>query len=83
MTQPVSRSISQPSRWVAYPLVESGRLSGPGLYAGGHIKLLHLQGKVRDLLQIVKFYAVFPVFEDEATAVRSFSSSAAAGKLFL
>ncbi len=51
--------------------------------AGGHIKLLHVQGKVRDLLQVVRFYAVFPVFDDEATAVRSFSSSAAAGKLFL
>ena len=50
---------------------------------GPRSSYLHVQGKVRDLLQIVKFYAVFPVFEDEATAVRSFSSSAAAGKLFL
>ena len=39
---------------------------------GGSLKLLNLQGKMRDLMQITKLYTVFPVFEDEATAVASF-----------
>ena len=51
--------------------------------ASGNIKLLNVQGKVRDLLQITKLYTVFPAFDDELAAVRSFAETAAAGKLFL
>lgn len=51
--------------------------------AAGSIKLLHVQGKVRDLLQITKLYAVFPAYDDELAAVRSFAHSSTAGKLFL
>jgi anti-sigma B factor antagonist len=40
---------------------------------GGQLKLLGLTKRVKDLLQITKLYTVFEVFEDEATAVRSFS----------
>ena len=40
---------------------------------GGVMKLLNLTKRVKDLLQITKLYTVFEVFEDEATAVRSFS----------
>lgn len=40
---------------------------------GGQLKLLNLTKRVKDLLQITKLYTVFEVFEDEATAVRSFS----------
>ncbi len=40
---------------------------------GGHLKLLHLTKRVRDLLQITKLYTVFEVYDDEAAAVRSFS----------
>lgn len=40
---------------------------------GGALKLLNLTKRVRDLLQITKLYTVFEVFDDEATAVRSFS----------
>ena len=40
---------------------------------GGELKLLHLNKRVKDLLQITKLYTVFDVFEDEAAAVRSFS----------
>lgn len=40
---------------------------------GGQVKLLSLTKRVKDLLQITKLYTVFEVFEDEATAVRSFS----------
>jgi len=40
---------------------------------GGELKLLHLNKRVKDLLQITKLYTVFEVFEDEAAAVRSFS----------
>jgi anti-sigma B factor antagonist len=40
---------------------------------GGMLKLLGLSKRVKDLLQITKLYTVFEVFEDEASAVRSFS----------
>ncbi len=40
---------------------------------GGALKLLNLQKKVHDLLQITKLYTVFDVHTDEAAAVRSFS----------
>jgi len=40
---------------------------------GGQLKLLGLSKRVKDLLQITKLYTVFEVFDDEATAVRSFS----------
>lgn len=40
---------------------------------GGQVKLLSLTKRVQDLLQITKLYTVFEVFDDEATAVRSFS----------
>jgi anti-sigma B factor antagonist len=39
---------------------------------GGQLKLLHLTERVTDLLQITKLYTVFDVFDDEATANRSF-----------
>lgn len=39
---------------------------------GGQLKLLHLNKRVKDLLQITKLYTVFEVFDDEAAAVRSF-----------
>ena len=40
---------------------------------GGQLKLLNLSKRIKDLLQITKLYTVFEVFQDEATAVRSFS----------
>jgi len=45
---------------------------------GGAVKLLNPQGKVKDLLQVTKLYAVFVTFTDEETAVRSFSTAAQA-----
>lgn len=36
------------------------------------VKLLHVQNKVQDLLQITKLYTVFESHDDEAEAVRSF-----------
>jgi anti-sigma B factor antagonist len=41
--------------------------------AGGHLKLINLTKRVKDLLQITKLYTIFEVYEDETTAVRSFS----------
>jgi len=41
--------------------------------AGGELKLLNLNKRVKDLLQITKLYTVFQVHEDEAAGVRSFS----------
>jgi anti-sigma B factor antagonist len=50
--------------------------------AQGNIKLLHPQNKVHDLLQVTKLYTVFPAFDDEQEAVRSFAL-AAGNRLFL
>ena len=44
---------------------------------GGQLKLLNLTKRVTDLLQITKLYTVFEVHDDEARALRSFSSIAA------
>jgi anti-sigma B factor antagonist len=43
---------------------------------GGQIKLLHTQGKVKDLLAVTKLYTVFVTFDDEAAALRSFAAGA-------
>lgn len=40
---------------------------------GGQMKLLNLNKRVKDLLQVTKLYTVFEVFDDETAAVRSFS----------
>lgn len=45
--------------------------------AGGEMRLLHLAKRVHDLLKITKLYTVFEVFEDEASAVASFTASKA------
>jgi anti-sigma B factor antagonist len=45
---------------------------------GGSIKLLHLQNKMKDLLQITKLHTIFPIFEDEDAAVASFATGATA-----
>jgi len=43
--------------------------------AGGEMKLLNLAKHVHDLLKITKLYTVFEAFEDEASAVNSFSAA--------
>ena len=45
---------------------------------GGSVKLLHLQGKMKDLMQITKLHTIFPAFDDESKAVSSFGASATA-----
>jgi anti-sigma B factor antagonist len=40
---------------------------------GGQMKLLNLQKKVNDLMQITKLLTVFETFSDEQTALRSFA----------
>jgi len=45
---------------------------------GGAVKLLHLQGKMKDLMQITKLHTIFPAFEDEKAAVASFGATAKA-----
>ena len=42
--------------------------------AGGELKLLNLNKKVTDLLQITKLYTVFDIHNQEAQAVASFRS---------
>ena len=41
--------------------------------AGGELKLLNLAKRVHELLYITKLYTVFETFEDEASAIASFS----------
>ena len=41
--------------------------------SGGVLKLVGLNKRVKDLLQITKLYSVFEVFDDEALALRSFA----------
>lgn len=41
---------------------------------GGEMKLLNLNKKVSDLLQITKLYTVFDIHSDEAEAVASFGA---------
>ncbi len=45
---------------------------------GGAVKLLHLQGKMKDLMQVTKLHTIFPSFEDEQQAISSFASKASA-----
>lgn len=42
-------------------------------HQGATVKLLNVQKKVYDLLQITKLYTVFDTYENEADAVLSFS----------
>jgi len=41
--------------------------------SGGEMKLLNLNKRVKDLLQITKLYTVFDVHDDEAHAIRAFA----------
>lgn len=45
---------------------------------GGAVKLLHLQGKMKDLMQITKLHTIFPAYDNEQEAVSSFSGAATA-----
>jgi anti-sigma B factor antagonist len=45
---------------------------------GGAVKLLHLQGKMKDLMQITKLHTIFPAFEEEQQAVQSFGAATSA-----
>lgn len=40
---------------------------------GATMKLLHLQGKMKDLMTITKLHTVFAIFDDEGAAVASFA----------
>jgi anti-sigma B factor antagonist len=41
---------------------------------GGKVKLLNLTRKVRGLMEIVKLYTVFDIYEEEASAIASFTN---------
>lgn len=45
---------------------------------GGQVKLLHPQGKVKDILAVTKLYTIFLSFTDEGEALRSFETAATA-----
>ena len=44
--------------------------------SGGTLKLLNLQKKIQDLMQITKLYTLFEAHDNEQSAVASFGSSA-------
>src|SRR5579884_1282987 len=46
--------------------------------AGGRLKLVNLNARVKDLLLITKLYAVFEIFDDEVAAAASFFEPAVA-----
>ena len=43
---------------------------------GGKLKLMKLTQRVQDVVQLTKVYRVFEVYNDEDTAVKSFTASA-------
>jgi len=45
---------------------------------GGQLKLLNLQKKLHELMQVTKLITVFEVYATEAAALRSFAASASA-----
>ncbi|HWR53073.1 MAG TPA: STAS domain-containing protein [Bryobacteraceae bacterium] len=45
---------------------------------GGKLKLLHLQKRIKELMQVTKLLTIFDVYEDEGLAVRSFGKAATA-----
>ncbi len=74
------------SKWIVLNLGEVTHMDSSGLgeliaahttitTAGGEIKLLNLGKRVHDLLKLTKLYTVFETFDDEATAVKSFSAA--------
>ena len=44
---------------------------------GGSVKLLNLQGKMKDLMQITKLHTIFASFDSEKAALGSFGSATA------
>ena len=46
---------------------------------GGQLKLLNLQKKLQELMQITKLITVFETYTSETAAVRSFAGAATAG----
>jgi len=48
-----------------------------GVSQGARLKLLNVQKRVDDLLQVTKLYTVFESFTNETAALRSFSAQAA------
>jgi anti-sigma B factor antagonist len=47
--------------------------------AGGALKLMHVETRLRDLLTITKLVTVFETFDDEASALASFEAVRASG----
>lgn len=45
----------------------------------GELKLLRLTAKVQDVMQITKLYTIFDIKEDEASAIKAFGQTSAAG----
>jgi anti-sigma B factor antagonist len=43
---------------------------------GGTVKLLHLQTKMKDLMQVTKLHTIFATYEDEQSAIDSFAAKA-------
>lgn len=41
---------------------------------GGAVKLLNMQGKMKDLMQITKLHTIFPAYDNEQAAISSFNS---------
>lgn len=75
--------LSQGTKKIVFNMAEVGYVDSAGLgelvgfyttaaNGGSSLKLLNLQGKMRNLMEVTKLYTIFPVFEDEKAAVSSF-----------
>ncbi len=83
----VKRTLTQNSK-VVLNLAEVNYIDSGGLgtlvslyttarNAGGALKLASLTHRVHDLLQVTKLLTIFEVFDDEQSAVKSFTKDAA------
>jgi anti-sigma B factor antagonist len=85
LREEVRAMLSQGAKKLLFNMAQVGYIDSAGLgklvsaYSatakqGGCLKLLNLQSKAKDLMQLTKLYTVFAVFEDEKTAVESFGA---------
>ena len=81
--------LSQGNKYIILNMKDVGYVDSAGLgelvgvyttaaNQGGSVKLLHLQGKMKDLMQVTKLHTIFQSYEDEPEAVSSFGATATA-----
>ncbi len=83
MRDSIKDLVTKDSKNILLNLTEVGYIDSSGLgemvgafatvsNRGGRLKLLGLQPRVHDLMQITKLYSVFEIFTDEDAAIKSY-----------